>query len=417
MSVMEFEPFSLEAERALIASCLRSRDAFYGVQVPPEAFKVDKHQVIWREISRIYYSKRAMECSLLLAGIRERSGLDDADKAYVAGLFRLKAFEATEYALIVLDKWWLRRAVTTFGELLSKVQAPGATKGDLRSEVEGRFAAMLRDKSESKGGKLSERLPAYLDELQGRAARLKKEGTAFGLERLDNLLGFHQPGDFLTIGSHSGVGKSMIALQGAVYNAQVRGLPVGLISLEMEEPQYYDRLFSHVGQISMNGFKSGEFLPEGWAKIARVHDSLSSAPFHFYREKTDLDRIKSLGRRLHALEGIKLLVIDYLQLIRKSGRHHSRQEELEFISNDLKEFAGELGIVIWCPVQLNKDGEVRGAMDILQASDISFRLTMEKNSKVNGILDIDKSRQGESVVKIPVSRHGWFMTIEEKKHE
>lgn len=207
----------------------------------------------------------------------------------------------------------------------------------------------------------------------------------------------------------------MLALQGAVYNAVVRGLPVGFISLEMSESQNFDRLFSHVGQISMNGFKTGEFSEEGWNQIHWVQKKLATAPFHFYREKNDLDRIKSLGRRLSALEGIKLLVIDYLQMIRKPGHHNSRQEELEFIANDLKQFADEIGATIWCPVQLNKAGEVRGAMDILQASDISFRLVMEKAAKVNGKLEIDKSRQGDSTKNILMKRNGWFMTIEERE--
>lgn len=415
MSVSEI-PVAIEAERALIAACLRNRDAFYGVSVPAEAFHVDKHRIVWTEISRIYQAKRAMECPLLLAGMRDRLGvLEDADKQYVSKLFNLKTTEAPRYAIIVLDKWWLRRAINTFGELLVKVQQPGAEKAELRAEVEERFALMLKETSESKGGKLSERLPAYLDELSGRAERLRKEGVSFGLSMLDSTLGFQQSGDLLTIGSHSGEGKSMLALQGAVYNAVVRGLPVGFISLEMSESQNFDRLFSHVGQISMNGFKTGEFSEEGWNQIHWVQKKLATAPFHFYREKNDLDRIKSLGRRLSALEGIKLLVIDYLQMIRKPGHHNSRQEELEFIANDLKQFADEIGATIWCPVQLNKAGEVRGAMDILQASDISFRLVMEKAAKVNGKLEIDKSRQGDSTKNILMKRNGWFMTIEERE--
>jgi replicative DNA helicase len=258
-------------------------------------------------------------------------------------------------------------------------------------------------------------LPAYLDELAGRAERMKKDGTAFGLPQLDATLGFHQPGDLLVIGSNSGKGKSLISLQGAIYNAKGRGIATGIISLEMEENQTYDRVFSHIGKISMNGFKTGEFTSEGLERIHQVHESLSTTPLWFYREKTDLESVKSRARRLCAIEGIKLLVIDYMQLIRLKHTRLSRQEQLEFIANDLKQFAHELGVVIWCPVQLNKDGDPRGAMDILQASDILFRLVMNKNSEVDGKMEIDKSRQGESSTIIPVSRKGWYMTIEENE--
>src|SRR5260370_42457085 len=129
--------------------------------------------------------------------------------------------------------------------------------------------------------------------------------------------------------------------------------------MEMSKTQYFERIFSHAGQISMTGFRDGKFNEEAMKALHATHEALRNAPFHFYKERSDLEQIKSLGRRLQALEGIKLLVIDYLQRIRTKYKKNSRVDELDFIANDLKDFALETGLVIWCPVQLNKESEVR----------------------------------------------------------
>lgn len=413
MSVFEI-PHAPEAERALITCAMRDRDEFYSVHVPAEAFHQPRHQAIWSEIALLYVKRPKVECSLLLAGLRERGSItDEVDQQYVAQLFKLVATDAPGYAKIVIDKWWLRRATDKCRELLAKLEKKGVERETAQSELESYFSELIRDDQHQSGGSLEELLPEYLEELSTRAERLKKDGILFGLAKLDKHLGIQQPSELVTIGSNSGVGKSLLALQGAVYNSIHRGMPVGYVSIEMNMSQYFDRLFSHVGKVNMDGFRSAQFTEQEYKQIHGTFAKLKNAPFHFFKMGRDLDKIKSLARRLKAQSDIKLLAIDYLQLIRTKTRAN-RQEELDQIVNDLKELAMELGIVIWCPVQLNQQGETRGAMDILMASDAFIRLMIKDGARDDGILQIEKSRQGRSGLEMAIVRKGWYMTIEEK---
>ena len=85
------------------------------------------------------------------------------------------------------------------------------------------------------------------------------------------------------IGAASSAGKSMLAYQGVVYNATVRNLPVGLISLEMTELQTWDRLASHMGRISMTHFRDGDFTGLDIEKLHKIEQKRMTAPFYFCR--------------------------------------------------------------------------------------------------------------------------------------
>jgi replicative DNA helicase len=198
---------------------------------------------------------------------------------------------------------------------------------------------------------------AWMEDLSTRKERLAKEGVGFGIPGLDEALGQHQPGELVVIGAASSAGKSMLAYQGIVHNASVRQLPVGLISLEMTGLQTWDRFASHLGRISMTHFRDGEFSASDIEKLHQIEKKLLTAPFYFCRGRLDIETILSWARRAKARHGIKLLVVDYLQRVGvgKEMQKKSRQEQVAYISHQLKDLALELGIVIWCPVQLNKE--------------------------------------------------------------
>jgi replicative DNA helicase len=258
---------------------------------------------------------------------------------------------------------------------------------------------------------------AWMEDLSSRKERLASEGIGFGIEGLDQALGQHQPGELVSIGAASSAGKSMLAYQGILYNASVRNLPVGLVSLEMTAEQTWDRLASHLGKISMTHFRDGEFTGHDIEKLHKIERQLMAAPFYFCRGRLDIATIQSWARRAKARHGIKLLVVDYLQRVGLGMEmlKKSRQEQVPYISNQLKELALELGIVIWCPVQLNKESEVRESTAILFDSDISFRIILDEDSYTSATIVFDKVRQGQRAKSLPIEIQGWFQTIVSKK--
>ena len=209
----------------------------------------------------------------------------------------------------------------------------------------------------------------------------------------------------------------MLAYQGIVYNSLVKKLRVGLVSLEMTALQTWDRLTSHIERISMTHFRDGEFSETEFENLYKASMKImTQMPFYFCRGRLNIDRVQSWARRMKARHGIKLLVVDYLQRVevRKEMQRHSRQEQVSYISNALKDLALELNIVIWCPVQLNKEFEVRESSTIQFDADIAIRLVLDKESDVHGQIIFDKNRQGQKATNLPITIKGWFQTIEER---
>ena len=93
----------------------------------------------------------------------------------------------------------------------------------------------------------------------------------------------------------------------------------------------------------------------------------------------------------------------------------SRQEQVAYISNQLKDLALELGIVVWCPVQLNKEGEVRESSSILFDADVSMRIILDEGSFTSGTIVFDKVRQGQRATALPIEIEGWYQTISSRE--
>jgi replicative DNA helicase len=181
--------------------------------------------------------------------------------------------------------------------------------------------------------------------------------------------------------------------------------------------QTWDRFGSHLGRISMTHFRDGTFTGSDIDQLHKVEKKLIAAPFHFCRGRMDIAAIRSWARRAKARHGIKLLVVDYLQRVNVSTEmlKKSRQEQVAYISNQLKDLALELGIVVWCPVQLNKEGEVRESSSILFDADVSMRIILDEGSFTSGTIVFDKVRQGQRATALPIEIEGWYQTISSRE--
>jgi replicative DNA helicase len=141
--------------------------------------------------------------------------------------------------------------------------------------------------------------------------------------------------------------------------------------------------------------------------------------FHFCGRRLDIDGIKSWARRAKARHDIRLLVVDYLQRVGVPPRLQKapRQEQVSYVSSELKSLALELSMVIWCPVQLNKEGDVRESAAIEFDADISIQIVLDEDAKENGAIVFNKVRQAARAKNLPIRMKGWVQTIEERKEE
>jgi replicative DNA helicase len=411
-------PCSEDGEKGLVSSLLLGGDAVsVEINVPKEAFHIPANRLLWKTLCELLAEKKPLDFVIVKQRLIDSKKVEEIGSLeYLSALYNFVPTAANfrHYADIVLDKWRIRRAMLGLREVMLQLEDPeNAEWAKLKPSIESCLLRIVSDDDGADEVDAKEMTMRWMEELSTRKERLTMEGIGFGIKALDEMLGQQQPGELVVIGAASSVGKSMLAYQGAIYNAVVRKLPVGVISLEMTALQTWDRLGSHRGRISMTHFRDGEFTAYDAKRLHEIEKELVSAPFHFRSGRLDIDAIQSWARRAKARHEIKLLVVDYLQRVSVGTEmlKRPRQEQVAYISNQLKNLALELGIVVWCPVQLNKESEVRESTAILFDADISMRIILAEDSHTNATIVFDKVRQGQRARSLPIEIEGWFQTI------
>ena len=424
MNSAEIEmPFSEDAERGLLCSLMLGGDTVaVELAVPTEAFYIPAHRLIWETLIDLISEKRTLDFYVVKNRLLKLDQLEEIGGAET--LSALYGFVPSHvnyrhYADIVVDYWRIRNAIAGAKGILQRLVDRGkATWTELRPEVEAGLVAIIVDGGDDHDPGTKEITLAWLDELAVRKERLARDGIGFGLVKLDEVLGWQQPGELVVIGAPTSRGKTMLAYQGIVHNCGTRRLPTGLVSQEMTATQTWDRLASNAEQIHMGHFRDGEFDAEDLQKVHRFAERMiKQMPFWFCARRLDIDGIKSWARRMHARHGLRLLVVDYLQRVGVSRKMAKvpRQEQVAHISSELKSLALELGLVIWCPCQLNKDKEVRESAAIEFDADISIHIDIPNEKKwVDGQILFQKVRQAQRGEPIPVELIGRYQTIHEK---
>ena len=259
----------------------------------------------------------------------------------------------------------------------------------------------------------------YLDRLE----HLQRDGRSLGVPTgfidLDALLGGLQPGQVIIVAGRPAMGKSTLALDFLRACAIENGLPAVLFSLEMGRDEIRHRLFSAQGRIPLHHLRhQGGMTDDDWARFAKLMPRITEAPLHIDTDTNKtVARIQARCRTLQQTTGLRLIVIDYLQLMTSgtSRRDGNRQQEVSEMTRALKVLAMELGVPVVVLSQLNRGPEQRadkkptmadlresGAIE--QDADIVILLHREdaydKESPRAGEADliVDKNRNGPTAV-------------------
>jgi replicative DNA helicase len=214
------------------------------------------------------------------------------------------------------------------------------------------------DNSSSKQLTIKEAVKAALVKIETLHAKKGAAGLSTGLPDLDRMTcGLHNA-DMIVIGARPSTGKTSLGWGIAEHVAIEHNLPVGVFSLEMSTESLVMRALCSLGKVDSQHVRTGDLIESDFTKLAAAASKLAKAPI--YIDDTaglNLSAMRSKALRWHQLYGIKLLVIDYLQLLQvlSQRRGDNRQQEVAMISNGVKALAKELDIPIIVLAQLNRD--------------------------------------------------------------
>ena len=365
------QPQAMEIERVVIGALLIDKDAFTVVSeiIRPETFYDPRHQKMYEAIQSLNLHERPVDIVTVQEELRHLGALDEVGGLdYLVEISSQVASSAhIEYHARILAQKFLARQLIKFASMI-ETDAFDETVDvdDLMQKAERE----LFDLSQKNMTQDFVQIDPIIDEAHRilmRAAENKGglTGVPTGYTKLDEITSGWQQSDLVIIAGRPAMGKTSFALSIAKNIAVDHRLPIAFFSLEMNKVQLVDRLMSNVCSIPGSKILSGQLDEAEWKRFDDRIRYLQGAPI--YMDDTpglSIFELRTKARRLVREHDIKVIMIDYLQLMNANGaRFGSRQEEVSTISRSLKGLAKELNIPILALSQLNRSTEQREGLE------------------------------------------------------
>ncbi len=364
------QPQAVEIEKVVLGALMIDKDAFTVVSeiIHPETFYEPRNQKIYQAIQTLNMSEKPVDIMTVTEELKREGTLEDVGgPGYIVELSGHVASSAhIEYHAHILQQKFLARQLIQFASMIETAAFDETVDvDDLMQTAEGKLFE-LSQKNMSQDYQQIDPIVAEASEILHRASNTKGlTGVPSGYTELDRITAGWQPSDLVIIAGRPAMGKTSFALSIAKNIAVDQRVPVAFFSLEMNSVQLVNRIISNVCSISGSNILSGDLSDDEWKRFDTEVNKLNGAPL--YVDDTpglSVFELRTKARRLVREHQVKVIMIDYLQLMNANGmRFNSRQEEVSTISRSLKGLAKELNIPILALSQLNRTVEQRDGID------------------------------------------------------
>lgn len=396
-SVDRLPPHAPDAERGVLGCILLSPNDALGeclrtLRSGPDAFYDLRHRELYNHVVQMYDARQPIDLITLQQRLRDQNQLEAVGGfAYLNQLLDAvpSAANLAYYIEIVLEKHLLRRMLQTCTGVITRVYECEGDVPSLLDEVERDILHINeeRERPETKGIKdLVNTAINTIEELYARQGMLSGVSTGFGdLDRMTS--GLHK-GEMIVIAARPSMGKTSLAMNIAEHIAIDLHLPVGVFSLEMTAESLVLRMMCSRAEVNLRDVREGFLAERDFPRLTQAAGEISSAPL-FIDDTSGLSilQLRARARRLWQQHDIKLLVVDYLQLVHSESRRSkdNRQQEIAEISSGIKALAKELQIPIIILSQLNREFE-KDKSRKPKLSDLRESGAIEQDADVVGLL-------------------------------
>jgi replicative DNA helicase len=362
-------PQNIEAEQSVLGGILIENDAINKVIeiLAPEDFYRDAHRKIYNALINLSARDEPADLITLTNDLRKNDQLDATGGAsYIAALIDSvpTAANIEYYAKIVKEKSILRQLIQTSTDIITESYQDRSDVESFLDEAERSIFQISENRVRPSFYPIRDIVKQSFKTLE----RLyeKKElvtGVPSGFKELDQMTAGFQPSDLIIVAGRPSMGKTAFCLNVLQYAAIEKRTPVAIFSLEMSKEQLVIRMLCSEAHVEGTRLRTG-FLSEGdWPRLTIAAGNLSEAPI-FVDDTAALSvlELRAKARRLKADQGLGMLIIDYLQLMKGRSRVESRQQEISEISRSLKAVAKELNIPVIAVSQLSRRTEERTGM-------------------------------------------------------
>jgi replicative DNA helicase len=397
-------PHDMGAEKAVLSAILLDNETIHQVvgELQPEDFYSPAHQNLYRAMVALRDESQPVDLTTLSAYLKSSSLLDSVGG--LVGLAEIADYEATpanamHYVKLVRDRSLKRSLILTATEIVGLGYDESRQSDEILDTAESKIFGLSQEKAKTTLSPLSVEMHDaidHIDVLMSRSGELT--GLPTGFKDFDQMTGGLQPGDLVVLAARPSMGKTALALNICRNAAVDRGCKVAIFSLEMTTRSLVLRLLSSEARIDSSAFRSGLISVDAHNRITRVAGELASADIYIDDSGApSVLEMRAKSRRLHALHGLDLVVVDYLQLARGDRSIYSREQEISEISRGLKGLAKELGIPVLALSQLNRGPEMRKEDKRPILADLRESGAIEQDADVIGFIyrDIVYNRDTE----------------------
>jgi len=411
-------PHDLLAEQSTLGGMLLSKDAVADVVEVLRGvdFYVPKHEIIFDAILSLYAHGEPTDVITVTDELTKSGDLTKAGGAdYLHTLTSLvpTAANAGYYAAIVSERALLRRLVEAGTRIAQMGYAGEGEVLDLVNNAQAEIYSVTGAAEAEDYVPLTVAVDAALEEIESAKNRDgMMTGVPTGFIEMDDLTNGLHPGQLVIIAARPALGKSTLALDFARAAAIKNNMATVFFSLEMGRSEIAMRLLSAEASVPLQNMRKGTIANADWTKIASTRGRINEAPlFIDDSANTTLVEIRAKCRRLKQRHDLKLVVIDYLQLMTSGKRVENRQQEVSEFSRALKLLAKELNVPVIALSQLNRGPEQR-ADKRPALSDLRESGSLEQDADVvillhrEAVYEKDHARAGEADLIVAKHRNG-----------
>ncbi len=364
-------PQAVELEEAVLGALLLEKDAFtnIGELMKPEHFYKEVHQHIYKAIANLAQKDHPVDMLTVTQELKKIGKLDEVGGAFYITQLTSRVASAAHiqhHARIIWQKFLQREMIQISSDLQTKAYDDSIDVDDLLDEAENTFFLLSQGNMKKEAVQINPVIQDAIDRIKESAKRADGlSGVPSGFGALDKITSGWQGSSLIIIAARPAMGKTAFILSMTRQMALVHKVPVAIFSLEMSNVELVNRLIISETELPSDKIKKGNLEPYEWEQLDHKIQNLIDAPI--YVDDTaglSVFELRAKCRRLSKQYGIKMIIIDYLQLMNANGMNPgSREQEVSLISRSLKGLAKELDVPIMALSQLNRGVESRTGIE------------------------------------------------------
>lgn len=408
-------PHDATAEQSVLGAILIDKDALIDVAefLRPEHFYNPTHSEIFAAMLALFEAHDPIDVVTVTSQLKKVGMLKQAGGAsYIAELVNVvpTSAHAEQYARIIREHATKRRLVEAAARITEFAFKEEGSAQSIVDQAESEIFAIAQSSTKKDFVPIKDALASSfdrLDELHKRAGGLR--GVPTGFAAIDNKLAGMQEANLLILAARPGTGKTAMILNMAQHATVKEKIPTGIFSLEMSKEELVDRLLVSQADLDAWKLKTGRLTDDDFTKLSDAMGELAEAPL-FIDDTPGMNIIemRTKARRLQVEHGVKLIIVDYLQLCDPGRKLDSRVQEVSVISQSLKNLARELHIPVLAASQLSRAVEQRGTR-VPELSDLRESGSIEQDADVVMFLyreEADQAMWGDQIqTKLRIAKH------------